>query len=85
MLQITVVRSQSVPHSLCALGCSFTGVNIHLASTCFTLDIATPVKLAMAALRHRGLVGVVASPTTHKIASVHSFRIFVAFSSFCAK
>ena len=51
------------------------GVYIHDPLTPFTLDIATPVELAVTPFHQLSLEGVVASAAAHQVAAVHPLRV----------
>ena len=53
-------------------------MDIHFSFTSLTLDVTTPVELALASLLHYSPVSVVTPAATHERASVHAGRGLVA-------
>ena len=56
----------------------FTDSELYRFGTSFTLYIATPVELALAALLHPGVDGVVAAAAAHQVAAVHPLALHLA-------
>ena len=56
----------------------FTCVNIYNFFTCFTFYFTTPLKFTLAPMCDAALVCIIASSTTHEIATVHALRVFIA-------
>lgn len=51
---------------------------VHNLRALLALDVATPVELAVAALRLHSLELVIAAATAHELTAVHALRCFVA-------
>lgn len=62
---------------------SLAGVHVHGLRAHLALDVAAPVELAVAALAHRHLLGVVAAAAAHQVAAVHAVRGPVALPALC--